>query len=308
VYKRQRGLGDVYKRQGSDVAGMRVGDRVVALASDCFRPYVVTRAEFVAPIPSHITSEDAAGIPVVFLTAWYALNQLARVQPGDRVLIHAAAGGVGLAAIQIARLMGADVIATAGSVLKADYLRAQGVSHVFDSRSLSFVDDVLRITHGQGVDVVLNSLAGSAVPASLSLLRAGGRFVEIGKRDIQDNVTLGLRPFQNNLGFFSLDLDRLLALRPDLAHTLLTTVLQKFSDGTLTPLPCRACPVSRTDEALRYIAKAKQIGKVVLGMRDPVVKDHINSTVANIELKFESNGTYLITGGLRGFGLSLIHI
>lgn len=289
---------------GSDVAGMRVGDRVVALASDCFRPYVVTRAEFVAPIPSHITSEDAAGIPVVFLTAWYALNQLARVQPGERVLIHAAAGGVGLAAIQIARLMGADVIATAGSRLKVDYLRAQGVSHVFDSRSLSFVDDVLRITHGQGVDVVLNSLAGSAVPASLSLLRAGGRFVEIGKRDIQDNVTLGLRPFQNNLGFFSLDLDRLLALRPDLAHTLLTTVLQKFSDGTLTPLPCRAFPVSRTDEALRYIAKAKQIGKVVLGMRDLVAKDHINSTVANIKLKFDSNGTYLITGGLRGFGLA----
>ncbi|MFO1043816.1 MAG: SDR family NAD(P)-dependent oxidoreductase [Planctomycetaceae bacterium] len=289
---------------GTNVTGLKVGDRVVALASDCFRPYVVTRAEFVAPIPSHVSSEDAAGIPVVFLTAWYALNQLARVQPGDRVLIHAAAGGVGLAAIQIARLLGADIIATAGSPLKVEYLRAQGVLNVFDSRSLSFVDDVLRVTQGQGVDVVLNSLAGSAIPASLSLLRAGGRFVEIGKRDIQDNVTLGLRPFQNNLAFFSLDLDRLLALRPDLAQSLLSTVLQKFTEGMLTPLPCRSFPVSRTEEALRYIAKAKQIGKVVLGMHDPIARDRVKPTRTNTELRFDSHATYLVTGGLRGFGLA----
>ena len=289
---------------GSGVAGLKIGDRVVALAADCFRPYVVTQAEFVAPVPEHIALDEAAGIPVVFLTAWYALHNLARIQAGERVLIHAAAGGVGLAAIQIARAAGAEVLVTAGSPLKREYLRALGIAQVFDSRSLSFVDDVRQVTNGQGVDVLLNSLAGAAVPASLSLLRAGGRFVEIGKRDIQENAGLGLRPFHNNLSFFALDLDRLLAQRPEMARSLLDTVLNQFAIGKLTPLPSHAFPVSRTADALRHIAKARQIGKVVLDMRDPVATRLVHSMPSNKELRFAGDGTYLLSGGTSGFGMA----
>ena len=289
---------------GEGVTELKVGDRVVALAADCFRPHVVTRAEFAIKVPDHLTLEDAAGIPVVFLTAWYALHQLAHIQAGERVLIHSAAGGVGQAAIQIAHAAGAEVIATAGSSLKRDYLRAQGVAHVFDSRSLSFVDGVRQATNGSGVDVVLNSLAGAAIPASLSLLKPGGRFVEIGKRDIQENVSLGLQPFHNNLSFFALDLDRLLAQRPDMAQKLLDTVLSQFSNGTLTPIPCQLFPVSRASDALRHIAKARQIGKIVLDMRDPMALPQVRKTDFEATHQFSADGTYLVTGGLSGFGLA----
>ena len=298
---------------GAGVDRFQVGDRVIALAADCFRPHVTTQAEFVCKLPEGLSLEAAAGLPVVFLTAGYALHQLARIQPGERVLIHAAAGGVGLAAIQMAQLAGAEVFATAGSPLKRDYLRTLGVQQVFDSRSLSFVDDIQRVTKDQGIDVVLNSLAGAAIPASLSLLRAGGRFVEIGKRDIQSNESLRLRPFHDNLSFFALDLDRLLAQRPDKARLMLELVMQQFTTGQLVPIPYRTFPVSRAAEALKYVAKARQIGKVVLEMRreseapaeprasdlQKVTRNHRARLGGSLDLP----GTAVVTGGLTGFGL-----
>ncbi len=220
------------------------------------------------------------------------------------MLIHAAAGGVGLAAIQIAQAAGAEVIATAGSPFKREYLRALGVPHVFDSRSLAFVDDVRRVTGGQGVDVVLNSLSGAAIPASLSLLRTGGRFVEIGKRDIQENARLGLRPFDKNLALFALDLDRLLAERPDLTGKLFDSLSASFHDRTLSPVACRTFPVSRVAEAFRYVAKARHIGKVVLRMRDPMARARPRDTVRGTALSFDPQASYLVTGGLGGFGLA----
>ena len=128
--------------------------------------------------------EDAAGIPIVFLTAAYAINTLAGLKKGERILIHAAAGGVGLAAVQLAQQIGAEIFATAGHEEKREYLRSLGVEHVMDSRSLDFVDAVKELTNGEGIDVVLNSLAGEFIPAGLGLLRYRGRFLEIGKRDI----------------------------------------------------------------------------------------------------------------------------
>lgn len=289
---------------GAGVTHVDVGDRVVAIAADCFRARLNVPAGFVCRIPDRMSTVAAAALPVVFLTAQLALRKLGQVQPGERVLIHAAAGGVGLAALQVARLAGAEVIATAGSGMKRDYLRALGVRHVFDSRSLAFVEDVRRVTGGRGVDVVLNSLAGAMIPASLSLLAQGGRFIEIGKRDIQENVSLGLRPFDNNLAFLALDLDRLLHRSPEVLQPMLSELMASFATETFTPIPLRTFPVSRAGEAFRHMAKARQIGKVVLQMRDNAIPFRISRPIRRSPPRIDPDGTYLVTGGLSGFGLA----
>src|SRR5262249_24326691 len=162
---------------GEGVADLRIGDEVVAIAPACFGALASTRAAFVVPKPAHLGFEEAATIPVAFLTAYYGLHHLARLAEGERVLIHAATGGGGLAAIQLARRAGAEIFATAGSPEKREFLLSLGIPHVMDSRSLAFADEVMERTGGEGVDVVLNSLAGEAIPRGLSILRANGRFL-----------------------------------------------------------------------------------------------------------------------------------
>ncbi|MBW4567204.1 MAG: SDR family NAD(P)-dependent oxidoreductase [Tolypothrix carrinoi HA7290-LM1] len=287
---------------GSGVEEFKIGDEVIACAPHSFSTHTTTDARAVVHKPAHLSFEEAATIPVTFLTAYYALHYLGQICKGERVLIHAAAGGVGLAAIQIARLVGAEIFATAGSPEKREFLRSLGVQHVMDSRSLAFASQVMEITGGKGVDIVLNSLAGEAIPKTLSVLGAYGRFIEIGKRDIEQNNKLGLRPFQNNLSFFAVDLDKLLSDRPDKAGSLLGEVMQYFEAKTFHPLPHRVFPISRVISAFRYMAQAKHIGKIVVSLQEPDVTVAPSSEET---VTFRPDGTYLITGGLGGFGLAV---
>lgn len=160
----------------------------------------------ITSVPDHMDFAQAATLPVTFLTAWYGLVRLADIRPGERLLIHPAAGGVGSAALAIARLRGAEVLATAGTDEKRKHLRELGVLHVMDSRSTAFGDETLAATGGEGVDVVLNSLTGDLLRRGLELLRVRGRFIEIGKRDIMADSALGLAPFRNSLSMHSVDL------------------------------------------------------------------------------------------------------
>jgi acyl transferase domain-containing protein/acyl carrier protein len=285
---------------GQGVEGLKVGDAVMTSAPGALRTNLTINARFAVRKPDHISSEEAATIPITFLTAYYSLHHLGRMQAGDRVLIHAAAGGVGLAAIQLAQRAGAEVFATAGTPAKRDLLRALGVKYVMDSRSLAFANQVMEFTGGQGVDIVLNSLAGEAIPKSLSILRAYGRFIEIGKRDIYEDSKLGLRPFRNNLSLLAVDLDKLCAQRPELVQSLLHDIMQGFEDGSLHPLPHRVFSVSDIVSAFRFMAQAKHTGKVVVSMHDEVVV----TPRAQGSLTLRDDGTYLITGGLGGFGLA----
>ena len=173
---------------GPGVERFELGDQVVALAPASFASYVLTLAEFVVPKPPHLSFEQAATIPICFLTAELALRRLGELQNGQRVLIHAATGGVGLAAIQIARQIGAEIFATAGSPRKREYLASLGIEHVMDSRSLDFAAQIMTATGGEGIDLVLNSLTGEAIAAGLSVLREGGRFMELGKTDLWDQA------------------------------------------------------------------------------------------------------------------------
>lgn len=286
---------------GAALPRLEVGQRVVALAPDSFGSVVTAPAPYVLPVPDDLGWEEAAAIPIAFLTAHQALVGVAGLKAGERVLIHAATGGVGLAALQLARTLGAEVLATAGSDEKRAYLRSLGVRHVFDSRTLAFADGVMEATGGEGVDVVLNSLAGEAIAKGLSVLRPFGRFVEIGKRDVHGNARLGLRPLRDNVTFSVLDLDQAIRLDPPRVHDVFRRVMAAFADGTLAPLPMRAFPVTGLVDAFRHMSKAQHMGKIVVTHQVP----RVPVSFPDPRPPVRADGTYLITGGGAGFGGTL---
>ncbi len=288
-------------RVGADVTHVAPGDRVLAFASSCFGSHVLTEAKSVETMPDGMSFAAAATIPTTFLTAWYGLDYLARLEEDETILIHGAAGGVGLAAIQIAQAKGATIIGTAGSHQKRRMLERLGVHHVLNSRTLEFADQVMEITGGVGVDVVLNSLAGEAIIKGLNCLRPFGRFLEIGKRDLYANSRIGLRPFRNNLSYFGIDADTLLIERPKLAGRLFGEVIEQFRTGALNPLPHQVLPVSRAGEAFRAMQQSRHVGKLVVSME---LDREGSLPVVSADNPVRAGGTYLVTGGLGGFGLA----
>jgi myxalamid-type polyketide synthase MxaB len=249
---------------GEGVSRFRIGDEVFGVAPYAFASHALTAEYALVHKPKSLDHVEACTIPITFLTAYYGLVSLAQLQPGERVLIHAGAGGVGLAAIQIAQKIGAEVFATAGSDSKREILRSLGVKHVYSSRSAAFAEEILAATDRQGVDVVLNSLPGEAITKSLSILRAYGRFLEIGKTDIYQNRMIGLLPFQDNLSYFAIDLDRMLRQRPDSIRELFADVMQHFEAGDYSPLNFTRFESTGVIDAFRYMSQRKNVGKVVV--------------------------------------------
>jgi len=290
---------------GEQVKDLKVGDEVIAIAPFCFGRFVTTHRILVVKKPAHLSFEEAATIPITFLTADYALKSLGQLQKGEKVLIHAGAGGVGLAAIQIAKQAGAEIFATAGSAEKRDYLKTLGVEHVMDSRSLAFADEILKITEGKGVDLVLNSLPGEFIQKSLSVLAPYGRFLEIGKTDIYQNNRIGLLPFQKNLSYFAIDLDRMIRERTLFVRSLFVELIQQFENKNLLPLPHKDFPLEESSQAFRYMAQRKNIGKVVI-----TIPDYPLPLTPSLEGRGDGgrvspDSTYLITGGLGGLGFEV---
>ncbi|GJD35707.1 L-threonine 3-dehydrogenase [Methylobacterium aerolatum] len=283
---------------GPGVKGFKVGDPVVAFAQSGFSTHIVVPDLVVAPMPQGLDPMAAATVPVAFLTAYYALVSCARMKRGEWVLVHGGAGGVGLAALQIAKLKGARVIATAGSREKRALVKALGAEHVLDSRSLAFVDDVRAIT-GAGVDIVLNSLFGEAMERSLNALRPFGRFVELGKRDYVANTHIGLRPFRRNLSYFGVDLDQVIQHQGDDGARLFREVMALFNDGGLKPLPYQPFTAAETSDAFRLMQQSGHIGKIVISppKAGSVKRDKVTPFTVSAE------GVHLVTGGLGGFGL-----
>lgn len=285
---------------GDAVRGLQRGDEVVALAAGAISTHVTTAARYVVRRPGVMRAEDAAGIPTVFMTAWIALHHLARLKKGETILIHSAAGGTGLAALEIARRVGAEVYATAGSEEKRAFLASRGVRGVMDSRSLAFADEIMDQTGGRGVDVVLNSLAGEAIERGFSALAPYGRFVELGKRDIYEDASLRLGHFKKRLSYFAFDLAAMTIDRPDEVESVLREVIAAFADGALAPVPSTVVPISRAADAFRSMAQGHHVGKLVIGVRDPEAK-----LTVPVEAQGGLDGTILITGGLGGLGLSV---
>ncbi|WP_129305786.1 type I polyketide synthase [Streptomyces sp. L2] len=284
---------------GAGVEHISVGARVACLAIGCYGSHARTRADRAIPLPDGMDFTEAATIPTVFLTVQHALGHLARLQPGETVLVHGAAGGVGLAALQYAQHIGAQVIATAGSPAKRDLLRLLGIEHVLDSRTLRFADEVDTITRGRGVDVVLNSLAGEAMARSVRVLAPHGRFVELGKRDFLADNSLALAPFRDNLSFYGVDVAALLTDTSPLADAHLASITRAVHSGAYRPLPHRIYPAARIREAFVAMQHSRHIGKIVVHFD---ADESVPVRPAAVPLVLDPDASYLITGGLGGFG------
>ena len=282
---------------GANVTHVVPGDAVVGFAPACFGTVITTKSEAVAKMPAGLNFAEAASVPVVFFTSWYAISYLGRARRGESILIHGAAGGAGLAAIQIANLLGLEVYATAGSETKRALLRRLGVKHIYNSRSLAFADEIRRDTNGRGVDLVLNSLAGAAAEKSLGLLAPFGRFLELGKRDFYADSPMFLRPFRRNLSYFGIDVDQMLVDCPKLAGELFVEVLKHFENGDFRPLPMTLFAHDRVQEAFQMMQQSLHIGKLVVTYENNAEASHIASG-GNVAV----NGTVVITGGLGGLG------
>ncbi|MGM1052655.1 MAG: SDR family NAD(P)-dependent oxidoreductase [Pseudomonadota bacterium] len=292
----------VVEAVGEGVGDLSVGDAVVGFGPASFSDRLIASRQALAPIPGELSFAAAATIPTAFFTVYYSLRHLARLAPGEKVLIHGAAGGVGIAAIQVAQWLGAEVHATVGSPEKRDFLRLMGIEHLYDSRALTFAEEILEATDGRGVDVVLNSLAGEAIHQNLRALRPFGRFLELGKRDFYENTQIGLRPFRNNLSYFGIDSDQLMKEMPELTGELFGEMMALFANGTLTPLPYTAFSSQQVVEAFRYMQQARQIGKVVV-THDQVQREAPRQALSRDALTLPEDASYLVTGGLGGFGL-----
>ena len=293
-------VGGIVRAIGPDVTHVVPGDHVFGLAVFGLATQTIARAGDVRRIPAGLTFEAAATLPVVFMTAWHALRNVARLREGERVLVHAGAGGVGMAAVQIARYFGARVIASAGSPGKRALLKTLGVNHVIDSRRGDFAEAVLDLTDGKGVDVVLNALAAEAIPMGLACLAEFGRFIEIGKRDIYQNTRIPLRPLRNNASFHVVAMDAVFHGDEKLTHQMLEEISTLVEEGTLRPLPFRAFPASRIDSAFRLMAGGKHIGKVVVALPTPFVPRRGELPGLGFEVK--PDGCYLVTGAFGGYG------
>ena len=290
---------------GPDVTAYAVGDEVVAMIAGCLGSHVTIDLDRLRAVPrtSGISAQDAATVPVAFMTAYYGLVEAARLRKGETILIHAGAGGVGMAAIQVARWIGATIFATASSPEKRDLLISLGVSRVWDSRSLAFVEGVLEATDGRGVDVVLNSLSGEAMERSFEALAPLGRFVEIGKRDIIEKARLPMTAFDRSASFIALDLDRLSVTHPDLIARLFKDTWERFEAGDFRPLPLTRFPAAKVADAIRFMAQSRHVGKVVIDFDD--ADDIAILPLARRTDQIRSDATYLVTGAFGGFGQEL---
>ncbi|AOX03124.1 polyketide synthase [Moorena producens PAL-8-15-08-1] len=275
------------ERVGKQVSDFQVGDAVIAYASGSLASLVKAKATLVVSKPPELSFEEAATVPVNFLTAYYGLLKCAQIGSTDRILIHNAAGGVGQAAVQLAKLKGAEVFATA-SPPKWDFLKSVGIKHIYNSRTLEFAEQIMADTDGKGVNVVLNSLAGQFIDKSFDVLAQGGRFVEIGKLGIWDEQKLqALRP---DAAFFPFDLGEMDGAK---ISAMLLELMNLFKEGKLKPLPLKAFPITEYVNAFRYMQQAKHIGKVVLSFQNP----------ENCLVRQDSS--YLIAGGLGALGLQV---
>jgi malonyl CoA-acyl carrier protein transacylase len=277
---------------GKNVSQWQVGDEVMAIVHNGFSSFVTTGAELVMAKPKNLSFTEAATLPLTFATAYYGLQHLAKIQPGERVLIHAAAGGVGQAAVQIALGAGAEVFATA-SPPKWEFLKSMGIKHIMNSRTLDFADEIMSITQGKGVDIVLNSLNGDFIDKSFAVLGTKGRFVEIGKIGIWDKQkVMEKRPDADYLPF---DIGLTIQQQPGLMAEFSEKLNQQCQLGKLKALSYKVFPNTEIKGAFRYMQQGKHIGKVVVSL--PKTGDE--------EKSIKSEASYLITGGLGALGLEV---
>ncbi|XP_071948025.1 uncharacterized protein [Antedon mediterranea] len=295
-------MSGIVEKVGKGVTHIKEGEEVVGFGDHCFASHVVCDANLVVAKPSNLSWDESAGIAIVFATSYHSLVERANLQEGETVLIHSACGGVGLSAIQVAKMVGAKIMCTAGTQKKRQYLKEKhDIQYVSDSRSDAFYDDVMKWTDGKGVDVVLNSLGGDLLTKGIKCLAPGGRFCEIGKRDILKNADLEMQLLLENKSFLSCQIDFMLDLQKPKARILLQKVSKLFENNSLKPVTFEVSSIENYPEVIARTAKGSHIGKMIFNIPENMQPPRVNksSTI------FKDNATYIITGGFGGIGLAM---
>jgi phthiocerol/phenolphthiocerol synthesis type-I polyketide synthase C len=296
-------LSGVITRVGPECAGYEAGTPVIATHFGCLASHIKVPVTLLRARPAGLAAREGAAISLAYVTAWYALVKRIKTQPGQTILIHAASGGLGLATVEVARMLGLKILATAGSASKRQYLIERGVEAVFSSREGQFAEGVLAYTKGRGVDIVVNSLAGEWQELSLDITAPDGHFLELGKSDIYAERELNLRRFKKAISFHAIDLAGYQARDPEGFGRLLQEVLEQLQSGQLNPLPVQEFAIDELEQALRRFSHPEHIGKIVLNMQK-LPSRMWRAPFANGVADAES--TYLITGGLGGLGWAMV--
>lgn len=295
---------------GAEVTDVKVGDRVIFVFNgdnNCLQTRTRVPQDLLAKIPDAMSFEEAASIPVVFVTAYFCLYEVARLKAGETILVHAAAGGTGQAVIQLAKHLGAEVYATVSSREKRKLLMDEyglAEDHVFSSRDLSFADGIMRMTEGKGVDVIVNSLSGEALRASFNCLAMFGRFIEIGKRDIMANGKIDMLPFSRCATFTAVDLAQISSMARPLTSRMMRSVIDLHASGELHACrPLNVHSFAEIEDAFRILQQGKHMGKLVLTAQPDDIVKVTPKPLAPTRLR--PDATYLLPGGAGGLGRSI---
>ncbi|KAL4894558.1 hypothetical protein BDV59DRAFT_207137 [Aspergillus ambiguus] len=302
------GAGYVSKT-GANINHVQVGDRVMVLGTNStgLATQVQRPGRFTLRIPDDLSFEDAATMPSVYVTVLLGLIDKAQLEKGQSILIHAAAGGIGIAAIHVARWIGAEIYCTVGSEEKAQFLmREFGISRdrIFHSRDTSFYDDLMEATNGVGVDCVLNSVSGELLHATWECVASNGCMVEIGKRDMIGRAQLALDKFEDNRTFFGIDVSRHVGLRRATGGRLMELMLDLYNKGHIKPIhPMTVFNATEVEDAFRYMQQGTHIGKIVV--RLPECEDSLPWTPTIPKPSFRGDRSYLLVGGMGGLGRAI---
>ena len=289
---------------GGEVSKYKVGDEVFGICDHSLASQVVTHQNFIARKPAHMTHVEAASLPIVFCTSYSGLIDKARIQPGEMVLVHSAAGGIGQSSIQLCKSVGADVIATVGNVNKRKYLTERyGVTKFADSHSnAAWKADVMQLTGGQGVDACINSLKGEAIQFGLDCLKVGGRFVEIGKVDILANNPLPMGALLKDISFLSTQLDILMSTNSARVSRFMDAIAQLAEQRQISPIVDKTYPARDIEPAFRYLMTGQHMGKVMVDFST----DCLPTNIAPSSSVFSAHATYMMSGGTGAVGLRMV--
>ncbi|OJJ48577.1 hypothetical protein ASPZODRAFT_130649, partial [Penicilliopsis zonata CBS 506.65] len=288
---------------GSQVQNLAVGDHVAGYSSGAFANRIYEKACGVQVIPAGMSFEIAASLPIIYCTAYYSLHEIARLREGESILIHAAAGGVGQALIELSRQMGAEIFVTVGNPKKKEFLMSHfGIpeDHIFFSRDGTFHQDVFRMTNGKGVDVVINSVAGEMLRLTWRCIAAFGRFIELGSRDYTINTRLEMAPFARNTTFSAVNLDGVMRERPLVAARVWSEVMDLIrAQRVRPPSPITTYGISEVETAFRTMQTGKHMGKLVIV---PQPGERVKVAPRSDDSLFRADASYMLVGGLGGLG------
>ncbi|KAI3094809.1 hypothetical protein CBS147333_9920 [Penicillium roqueforti] len=303
----------IVRRVGPKAGKLSVGDRVALVGFDVFASTVTTTEKLCERLPDELDFINGASMPLVFATVIYSLINVGGLRRGQSVLIHSGCGGVGLAAIQLARMIGAEIFTTVSSERKINFLVQElGISrdHIFNSRGVSFQEDLLRQTNGRGIDLALNSLSGELLHATWRCIAKWGTLVEIGKRDLLGGGKLDMELFLANRSYRCVDIDQMCKERPEMISPLLRSMMDFFRDGHIRAIPIdKVFPCSKIQESFQHMQQGSHVGKIVLRFRDPTSAELQLGQIQPVKMSatavLDSSASYLLVGGTGGLGRSV---